>query len=62
MAQFKCKNDGRIAESISEIAAGMCRKTIGMTLVIYTYIDECLKHPLVMEQKEFYEKHSKIIK
>jgi hypothetical protein len=62
MTQFKCNKDGRIAEVINVMAAGMCSKTIGLTLVIYTYRDENLKYPFVMEHREFYKKHSEITK
>lgn len=62
MVRFRCKNDGKIAEVISTMAAGMCSKTIGMTLVIYTHIDENLEYPLVMEHNEFHKKYSEIQK
>ena len=45
---------------ISDKAAGMCDKTIGMTMVIYEICGSGLDYPFFMEHREFYKKHTKV--
>ena len=62
MEQYQNKQNSKIANIINHIAAGMCQKTIGMTMVIYKYEGDTYNYPFIMEHQEFYEKHLKITK
>lgn len=56
--QYKNNNSGKIVTVIDPIAAGMCNKTLGLTLVIYKEAGN--KFHQVMEHKEFYHRFTKI--
>lgn len=45
-------------EVIDQIAAGMCDKTIGLTLVIYKRKDDDFHR--IMEHTEFYRKYEEV--
>lgn len=60
MKKYKNKTDSKVAIIISNMAAGMCNKTLGVTMVIYKYEGDTYDYPFVMEHKEFYQKHSEI--
>jgi len=60
MKKYKSKLNGKVAIIISDRAAGMCNKTLGVTMVVYKYDGDTYDYPLVMEHREFYQKHSEI--
>lgn len=60
MDKYKNNTTGKIAIVTSFYAAGMCRHTIGKTLVIYKYENENLNYPFVMETNEFHQTHTLI--
>lgn len=64
MKKYKYKNNksGKVAVAYNTMAAGMCHRTKGMTLVIYYYEDEDsnLGYPFVMEHREFYKEFTEI--
>jgi len=45
---------------MSDKAAGMCNKILGVTMVVYKYEGDTYDYPFVMEHREFYQKHSEI--
>ena len=51
------KNTNEIVEVIDLIAAGMCKRTIGKTFVIYKIKE--IKYYMIMNYIEFYEKYEK---
>ena len=61
MEKFINNKTNKTAIVISSRAAGMCQKTIGLTLVIYKYEGDDYEYPFVMEHREFYNKHSKVV-
>ncbi len=58
MKEYKNKTNGKVATIISDRAAGMCNKTLGITMVVYKYEGD--DYPFIMEHREFYQKHSEI--
>jgi len=60
MEKYRHNNNGKIANVISSMGAGMCNKTMGMTMVVYKYEGDKYEYPFIMEQKEFFNKHSEI--
>jgi hypothetical protein len=60
MDKYKNNKTNKIAVIISDRAAGMCEKTIGLTLVVYKYEGDNYEYPFVMEDREFYRKHTKM--
>jgi hypothetical protein len=61
MEKFINNINNKTAVIINSLAAGMCEKTRGLTLVIYEYEGEDYGYTFVMEHKEFYKKFSKVI-
>ena len=62
MEKFINNKTNKTAIVINSLAAGMCEKTMGLTLVIYKYEGEDYEYPpFVMEHREFYRKHSKVV-
>lgn len=59
--KYKNNSNERIVIVMDDKSAGMCRKTIGLTFVIYKYEDENSDYHLIMEHREFYNKFSKTI-
>jgi hypothetical protein len=57
MSKYINNKTGKVAEIISKKAAGMCSKTLGLTMVVYRYGGDSFDYPLVMESGEFHEKH-----
>lgn len=62
MNKYKSKSDGRIAIIISDRAAGMGDKVLGITMVVYRYEGDTHDYPFIMEYKEFYRDHIEITK
>lgn len=62
MEKYKHNNKEKIAVVISNMGAGMCNKTIGMTLVIYKHEGDTYDYPFVMEDIEFHMNYTKINK
>jgi hypothetical protein len=60
MKKYKSKLNGKVAIIVSDKAAGMCNKTLGVTMVVYKYEGDTYDYPFVMEHREFYQKHSEI--
>ena len=60
MKKYKLKLTGKVAIIIDDKAAGMCKKTLGITMVVYKYQNDSYDHTYVMEHKEFYQKHTEI--
>jgi hypothetical protein len=60
MKKYKSKLNGKVAIIISDKAAGMCNKTLGITMVVYKYEGDTYDYPFIMEHREFYQKHSEI--
>jgi hypothetical protein len=58
MKKYKNKTNGKVAIIISDRAAGMCNKTLGVTMVVYKYEGETCDYPFIMEHREFYKRHS----
>jgi hypothetical protein len=58
LKKYKNKSNGKVATIISDKAAGMCQKTLGITMVVFQY--ENCDYPFVMEHREFYETHSEV--
>jgi hypothetical protein len=58
--KYKNKTSGKVAIIISDMAAGMCYNTMGLTMVVYKYEGDTYDFPFIMEHIEFYHKHSKI--
>jgi len=54
------KVTGKTAIIISDNAAGMCKNTLGVTLVIYRYEGDTQKYPFFMEHLEFYKKNDEV--
>jgi hypothetical protein len=57
--KYKCKTTNNTVTVIDKIGAGMCSKTLGMTLVIFKFEDDLDFHR-VMEHKEFYAKYEEV--
>jgi hypothetical protein len=53
--KYKNNSNGKVATIISDKAAGMCQKTLGITMVIFQY--ENYDYPFVMEHRAFYKTH-----
>jgi hypothetical protein len=62
MERFIHNRTDKVVIVINEKAAGMCVKTIGMTIVIYEYENEKYDYPFIMEHKEFYRHYTKLSK
>jgi hypothetical protein len=60
LKKYKSKVNGKVAIIISYRAAGMCNKTLGVTMVVYKYEGDTYDYPFIMEHLEFYQKHSEI--
>jgi len=60
MKKYKSKRDGKVAIIISDRAAGMGNKTLGVTMVVYKYEGDTYGYPFIMEHREFYQEHSEI--
>jgi hypothetical protein len=60
MKKYKSKLNGKVAIIMSDKAAGMCNKILGVTMVVYKYEGDTYDYPFVMEHREFYQKHSEI--
>lgn len=60
MKKYKSKRDGKVAIIISDRAAGMGNKTLGVTMVVYKYEGDTYDYPFIMERREFYQEHSEI--
>jgi hypothetical protein len=60
MKKYKSKLNGKVVIIISDKAAGMCNKTLGVTMVVYKYEGDTYDYPFIMEHREFYQKHSEI--
>ena len=56
--KYKNNSNGKIAIIISDNAAGMCEKTLGLSMVIYKYEGDNFNYPFVMTRREFYRSHS----
>jgi hypothetical protein len=61
MERFINNKTNKVVILINGNAAGMCIKTIGMTIVIYEYEDEKYDYPFIMEHREFYKQHTKVV-
>lgn len=61
MSRYRSKVDGKVAIIINDKAAGMCSRTLGVTMVIYIYEGDTKDYPFIMEHQEFYQKHFKLI-
>ena len=62
MKKYKSKLIGKIAIIISDKAAGMCNKTLGITMVVYKYEGDTHDYPFIMEHREFYKEHFEVTK
>ena len=60
MKKYKAKLNNKVAIIINDRAAGMCDKTLGLTMVVYKYEGDIFDYPFVMEYREFYEKHKEV--
>jgi len=58
MVYYKNNNTGEIVEILYSDVAGMCNRTLGLTMVVYS--DD--GHIFAMEHREFYNEYSKINK
>ena len=56
--KYKNNIGGEIVTVVNATACGMCKRTIGQTMVIYTRKGHDVI--FVMEYAEFYSKHSKL--
>jgi len=61
MERFINNKTNKVVILINGNAAGMCIKTIGMTIAIYEYEDEKYDYPFIMEHREFYKQHTKVV-
>jgi len=61
MEKFINNINNKTAVIINRMAAGQCEKTMGLTLVIYKYEGDVYEYPFVMEHREFYNKHSRVV-
>jgi hypothetical protein len=63
MERFIHSRTNKVVILINGKAAGMCVKTIGMTMVIYEYENENEKYdyPFIMEHREFYKQYTKVV-
>jgi hypothetical protein len=61
MERFIHNRTNKVVILISGKAAGMCVKTIGMTMVIYENEDEKYDYPFIMEHREFYKQYTKVV-
>lgn len=57
MKKYVNKKNGKVAIIISEWAAGMCRGTIGKSIVAYKYEGDERDYPFIMERIFFFEEH-----
>ncbi len=60
MIKYVNKVSHKTAIIISDKAAGMCEKTLGLTLVIYKYEEDSQAPLFVMKSSEFYQKHREL--
>ncbi len=58
MEKYENKSNGKVAIIISDNAAGMCYKTLGVTMVVYKYEGDDYDYPFIMEHREFYQTHN----
>ena len=61
MERFIHNKTNKIVIVINAEAAGMCTKTIGMTMVIYKHENEKYDYPFIMEHREFYKQYTKVV-
>lgn len=61
MKKYKNNKTNKIAIVSSDMAAGMCKITLGVTMVVYKYEGDSYDYPFIMEHREFYQTHSEII-
>lgn len=60
MKRYRYRRNKKIAVVSEERAAGMCKHTIGMTIVVYKYEEDNYDYSFVMEHREFYDSHDLI--
>ncbi len=60
MEKYKNKRNNKVAIIINDKAAGMCKETLGLTMVVFKYEGDIYDYPFIMEHREFYTKHSEI--
>jgi len=60
MKKYKNNSNGKIAIILYDRVAGMCRKTLGITYVIFKYEEDDYDYPFIMEGRNFNETHVKI--
>lgn len=58
--KYRSKTTNNIVTVIDKKGAGMCGKTLGMTLVIFKFEDDLDFHR-VMEYREFYAKYEEVM-
>ena len=58
--KYKSRTTTNVVEVSDLRSAGMCKRTLGYTFVIYKFEDENYEFSRIMEHREFHKKYEEI--